>query len=151
MLTEPEAKPKSPARKIWQYGSIVLAIGLLYSAWTVYSRWQSDRALEEKNSEQKKAAEREDAAKTVENLGGSQFDILNFYASPGNIHRGESAQLCYGVSNAKTVKLDPPAADVWPSYSRCFDVTPNKETTYTLTADDGKGNTKAASVTIKVN
>jgi len=86
----------------------------------------------------------------VETLGGNKFDILNFYASPGKIRRGESAQLCYGVSNAKTVRLDPPAGDVWPSYSRCFDVTPSKDTTYTLTADDGQGNTKTASLTIEV-
>ena len=149
MLAEPEEKPKSAARKVWQYGAIVLAIALLYSGWTVYSRWQSDRELEEKAAQRKKTAEREDAAKTVETLGGNRFDILNFYASAGKIRRGESAQLCYGVSNAKAVHLDLPG-DVWPSYSRCFDVTPSKDTTYTLTAEDGQGSTKTASLTIEV-
>ena len=150
MRTEPEQKPISRARKVWQYGAIVLALALLYSGWTVYSRWQSDRDLEQKASNQKQKAEREDAAKTVENLGGNKFDILSFYASPGKIRRGESSQLCYGVSNAKAIRLDPPAGDVWPSYSRCLDVTPSRTTTYTLTADDGQGNAKTSSLTIEV-
>ena len=49
---------------------------------------------------------RTEAAHTFETLGGDRFEILNFYAVPGVIRRGDSAQLCYGVSNAKTVRLE---------------------------------------------
>ena len=97
-----------------------------------------------------KEKERAEAAQTYESLGGSRFGILSFYASPGLIHRGDSAQLCYGVSNAKTVRLEPQTNPVWPSQARCVDVSPKKDTTYTLTAEDGQGNTKTMTVTVTV-
>jgi len=138
------------ARRVWLYGSIVVAAVALYVGWIVVSRWQGNRALERQAAEQQAAKEREDAEKTVETLGGSKFDIISFYIMPGTIHRGESTQMCYGVSNAKSVRLDPPVANVWPSVSRCFEISPMKDTTYTLTAEDANGNSKSASVTLKV-
>ena len=39
---------------------------------------------------------------------------------------------------------------VWPSYARCVDVKPAKTTTYTLTIDDGAGNTKTQALEVKV-
>jgi len=65
-------------------------------------------------------------------LGGNRFEILHFYASPGVIRRGQTAQLCYGVSGAKTVRLEPQPNAVWPSFSRCVDVSPSKDTSYTV-------------------
>ena len=96
------------------------------------------------------AAQRDAAEKSVEVLGGTEFKIISFYATPGMIQRGDTVDMCYGVSNAKSVKLDPPVANVWPSVDRCMQVTPKKTTTYTFTADDGKGNTKTAQLTIEV-
>jgi len=86
----------------------------------------------------------------VEILGGSEFKIISFYASPGEIHRGDTVTMCYGVSNAKSVSVDPPIGEVWPSVSRCMQITPKKTTKYTFTADDGKGSTKTAELTIVV-
>src|SRR3989449_10682793 len=86
----------------------------------------------------------------LEQMGGKELAIQNFYASPGTIRRGETVQLCYGVANAKTVKLEPQSNSVWPSYSRCVDVTPTKSTTYTLTIADTAGNTKTQSLEVKV-
>ncbi len=149
MTGDDNSKPNF-ARKIWFYGSIVLLIVALFSGWTVFSRWQENRDLEQKAAEQKAAKERDEAQRTVDTLGGDRFDILSFYATPGTIHRGDSAQLCYGVSNTKNVRLDPPVASVWPSYDRCFAISPTKDTTYTLTADDGNGNSKSASFTLQV-
>ena len=146
----PELNSDKAARKIWRYGSIVLLIAALISGWVLWSRWQENRDLEYKAAQQKGAKERDADEKTVDTLGGNRFDIINFYASPGIIRRGESAQLCYGVSNTKEVRLDPPVASVWPSYDRCFDISPTKDTTYTLTADDGNGNSKSASFLLKV-
>jgi len=88
--------------------------------------------------------------RTFEMMGGDRFEILDFYASPGVIARGESAQLCYGVSNANSVEIAPPAEPVYPSYGQCVDVSPRKDTTYTLTARDAAGHTKTASVTLRV-
>jgi hypothetical protein len=73
-----------------------------------------------------------------------------FYANPGAIRRGESAQLCYGVANAKAVKLEPQSNPVWPSLSRCVEVAPAKTTIYTLTIEDAAGNTKSQTLEVKV-
>src|SRR5580693_2242250 len=91
------------------------------------------------------------AGKFVAVLGGSDFKIISFCATPGKIQRGDTVDMCYGVSNAKAVKLEPPVANVWPSVDRCIQVAPKKTTTYTFTADDGKGNAKTAQLTIEVH
>jgi hypothetical protein len=83
-------------------------------------------------------------------LGGNRFEILQFYALPGIIRPGESAQVCYGVSNAKSVRLDPPVKDVWPSFGHCVEISPAKDTTYTLTIEDGVGHSKSASLLVQV-
>ena len=61
---------------------------------------------------------------------------------------GNPQQLCYDVANAKTVTLDPPAGEVWPSTNRCLDISPKKTTTYTLTIVDSSG--KSASQTVEL-
>ena len=86
----------------------------------------------------------------VEQLGGKEFAILSFYARPKKIRRGEAAQLCYGVANAKTVTLEPQPQPVWPSVAHCVDVSPNKSTTYTLTIADGAGKTLSQDVEVGV-
>lgn len=74
--------------------------------------------------------------------------IIQFYANPPSIGKGEKALLCYGVENAAAVRLSPPVEKVWPSPSRCFDVAPAATTTYTLTAEDWHG--RSASRTAEV-
>jgi hypothetical protein len=54
------------------------------------------------------------------------------------------------VTNAKTLKLDPPVAEIKPAYRHCLEIAPTKTTTYTITADDGKGHTKSESLTVRV-
>ena len=81
---------------------------------------------------------------------GSEVKILQFYTGSAEISRGATALLCYGVVNAKAVRLDPPAADVWPSMSRCFEVTPVKTTRYTLTAESAGHQTVSESLEIVV-
>jgi hypothetical protein len=147
-----DPQPKSnPARRFWLYSSPVLAIALAYSGWIMLTRWQENKQLTDQAAEQARAREKQEAKQTVDSLGGDRFDILSFYASPGAIHRGESAQLCYGVSNAKAVTLDPPVAEMWPSASRCFDISPTKTTNYTLTATDAQGNKKTVSLELAVH
>jgi hypothetical protein len=150
MLEPPEQKAPRTVRTMWQVFGAIVAIILLYVAYTFWSRWQENQDLAAKQKAAQEEAQREDAQKTYDTLGGSEFKIVSFYASPGTIHRSETVDMCYGVSNAKSVKLDPPDASVWPSNDRCLQVSPKKTTTYTLTADDGKGNTKTATLTIEV-
>ena len=76
--------------------------------------------------------------------------IAEFYATATRIGRGERSLLCYGVENAKALKLEPAAADVWPALSRCFEVRPAATTRYTLTATGADGQTVSRSATIEV-
>jgi hypothetical protein len=54
------------------------------------------------------------------------------------------------VANAKTVTLEPQPNPVWPSHARCVEVTPQKDTVYTLTAEDASGNKTSQTVEVKV-
>jgi len=81
---------------------------------------------------------------------GNDVKILEFYTGSAEIARGGKALICYGVVNAKAVRLEPPAADVWPSMSRCFEVTPVKTTRYTLTAEGADRQTVSESIEIVV-
>ena len=101
-------------------------------------------------AERQRVREQEQARRTFENLGGNRFEILHFYMQPGVIRRGEKATLCYGVSNAKTVKLEPEVERVWPAANRCFEVSPARSTTYTLTIEDAKGQKKSSSFELQV-
>lgn len=147
MLANPDPQPRTGVRNYlivsW---SLVGVVALLYIGWLFLSRRQENRDLEQRAAEQKRAADQ----RSVDFLGGDRFDILSFYASPGIIRRGDSAKLCYGVSNATSVRLDPPAGEVWPSYSRCLTVSPQKSTAYTLTAEDSAGNTKTSTLRLEV-
>jgi hypothetical protein len=146
MTATPNPKPFSGYRNPRLYTSILLVAALAYAGWVLASRRREAREMEKRAKEQ----ERAEATRTFEMLGGDRFEILNFYAVPGVIHRGDSGQLCYGVSNAKTVRLEPQTAEVWPSQARCVEVAPKKDTTYTLTAEDGHGNTRTSSLTVTV-
>jgi len=150
MAEPPETKKPNALRNLWMGFGGVLLIVLAFVGYTMWSRKTQDADLAYKQQAAKTAQQRESDAAAVEELGGSDFKILSFYASPGLIHRGETVDMCYGVSNAKTVKLDPPEGNVWPSANRCLQVTPKKTTTYTLTIDDGKGNTANQQLTVTV-
>jgi hypothetical protein len=123
---------------------------LLVVAWIFLSRWQENLSIERRSREEKSRKQLEDDRVALEQLGGKELAIQSFYASPGAIHKGESVQLCYGVANAKTLKLEPQPNAVWPSYARCVSVSPAKSTTYTLTISDASGNTKTQSVQVKI-
>lgn len=125
---------------------VLVGIVLIYVGYVFYSRSEDVRRIQEEAAEKKRAQD----AEAVESMGGSQFDILNFYADPGAIHRGDSVKLCYAVSNAKSVTLEPQSNPVWPSYSRCVSVSPEKTTTYTLTATDAAGHTKSSTLEVQV-
>lgn len=75
--------------------------------------------------------------------------ITQFYASPASIGRGEKTLLCYGVENAKTVRLAPENRELSAALSRCVDITPEQTTTYTLTAE-GDGPAAKQEVTVTV-
>ena len=86
-------------------------------------------------------------AKSVSTLAAQ---ITQFYARDSTLPIGEKTVLCYGVVNAKSVSLSPPVDKVWPALTRCVEVAPAKETTYTLTAEGEDGKPVAQSVTVQI-
>jgi len=150
MLAQPDPQKKSAFKNPVLYSGAALAIAALVVVGTLFSRWQENRGIEKRAKEERTQKRQEQDRVALEQLGGKDLAIQNFYASPGEIRRGETVQLCYGVANAKTVKLEPQPNPVWPSYSRCVDVTPIKSTTYTLTIADAAGNTRTQSLEVKV-
>ena len=123
---------------------------MLVVGWILVSRWLENRGIERRAREERTLKQQEQDRITVEQLGGKELAIQNFFATPGLVRRGETVQICYGVANAKTVTLEPQSNPVLPSYARCVDVKPTKTTTYTLTIADASGNTKTQTLEVKV-
>jgi hypothetical protein len=149
MFAEPGKENRSIFRNPLLYTSTLVLAAFLFVGWIFYSRWQVNRDYEQRVSA-REAQKRQDDAHAAELMGGDRFDILTFYAIPDSIASGQMTTLCYSVSNAQKVRLDPPEAAVWPSPSRCIHLNPKKTTAYTLTITDAKGQEKAATVTVTV-
>jgi hypothetical protein len=147
----PESMPNqreehSIIRKLLPYTTAGVIIAMLYVGWIFFSRWQLERETQRRAAEQK----RQEAQRVVDAFGGNNVKILAFNATPGVVRAGEAATLCYGVSNAKTVRIEPEVKDIWPSMNRCVDIAPKKDTTYTITAADEAGHTQTSSLMVKV-
>lgn len=149
-LQQPDLSSKSFSKKPSFYSKIFLAIAALMVFGIFFSRWWQNRSIEYRAKEAAAEKQRADDRATLDQMGGKELAIQTFYAMPGEIRRGQSIQLCYGVANAKSVKLEPQSSPVWPSYSRCVNDSPAKTTTYTLTIADAAGNTKSQSLTVQV-
>jgi hypothetical protein len=134
-------------RRILPYTSVVMVLAAAYSGWIFYSRRQI-AAEAERQLQQKQADEEQ---KVVEEFGGDQLKILAFGATIGEVSPGGRVVLCYGVSNATQVKIEPGVEPIKPALSHCLDVFPKQTTTYTLKAEDANGKSKNASLTIRVH
>ena len=126
MLADTQNKPRAKTllKNPLLYSSIVVGTALLVVLWILYSRWQENRLIERRTRQETSRKQLENDRLTLEQLGGKELAIQSFYASPGAIHRGESVQLCYGVANAKKVKLEPQTQPVWPSTAHCSTTPP---------------------------
>ena len=150
MGSDPVSRPKSILKNPLLYSSAVLLVASLSVAFVVISRWQDRRNIKRQAAQELREKQHVEDRMAVEQLGGKEFRILSFYASPTVIRRGQTAHLCYGVANARSVKLEPQEQPVWPSVAHCVDVSPTKSITYTLTIEDGGGKTQSQDVEIKV-
>lgn len=146
----PVSPQKSKFRNPLLYSSLILICVALYVVYVLYSRYESNQRYQQKIKARQDAERHEDDLRAIEQLGGSELSIRGLYVSPAHIRSGQFAQLCYDVANAKSVTLDPPVASVWPSHSRCIDVSPTRTTTYTLTIADAQGKTVSQSVELRV-
>lgn len=133
-------------RKALPFLTAVVLAAVAYDGWVFYSRWRNARETE-RTTRLKQA---EEARRTIDSLGGGQLKILNFYASPGAIRRGERASICYGVYGAKSVRIEPPVEELFPAVSHCFQVSPSKSTEYKLVAEDDSGHTATQRFALEV-
>lgn len=133
-------------RRLLPFMAVAVAAAALYDAWIFYSRWSNARQAERARQEK----EAGDARKTLEMLGGGQLKILDFYASPAAVKHGGHAILCFGVSGAKSVRIEPHVEDVHPALSHCMQISPGADTEYQLVAEDAAGHRATQSVAVKV-
>jgi hypothetical protein len=152
VLTNTQGQPraKTVLKNPLLYSSALVGIALLVVLWILYSRWQENRSMERRAHEETSRKQLENDRIALDQFGGKDLAIQSFYASPRAIRKGETAQLCYGVANAKTVTLEPQESAVWPSHARCVSVSPQKTTTYTLTVTDASAHTQTQSLQVKV-
>jgi len=131
-------------RKVLPYTTAALAAAILYAVWTFYSRWDENKRIE-----QEAAAKRLEADQTTLHMIGSDLKITQFYAPPA-IQAGQQALICYGVTNAVRVSIQPALEPLTPSLSRCIQTSPRATTTYTLSAEDNAGHSVSQTITVKV-
>ncbi|MBN2241702.1 MAG: hypothetical protein JW793_03350 [Acidobacteria bacterium] len=131
-------------RKAYRFTWMLAVVIILYLGWVFYSRWSENRAFEQRVEELQESRE-----STISKTYG-ELKILGFYATPPAVGPGEKAQLCYSVTSAESVRIEPHVENVWPSISRCVEVAPAENTTYRLVAEDAEGKTVTAETTVEV-
>jgi hypothetical protein len=121
------------------------AVAVAYLGWVFAGRAVNTSRWARRN------APPEDAATEFARVyGGTSLEILQFYAREGNILEGTKTVICYGVLNAKSVKIEPAVDGVSPSLNRCVEVSAEKETRFTLTAEGHDGRTASESFVLGV-
>jgi len=133
-------------RRLMPYLGLLIVAGLIYDGAIFYSRWSARRNA----AQAQKHAELAKDQKVVKLLGSDGLKIVSFYAAPSTLKRGAHTDICYGVSGAKNVRLEPAVDEVWPSMSRCVQASPRATTQYTLTAEDESGHTATRTLTVAV-
>ena len=133
-------------RRILPYTTVLTLLVIAYTGFALYTRHQASVDAERQIQEKQLEADR----KTVAKFGGDQLTILGFNAADREVAPGGRALLCYGVSNAVRVSIEPGVEPVKPAISHCLEVFPRKTTTYTLNAEDAQGNKVTRSLTINV-
>jgi hypothetical protein len=114
-------------------GKFCLAAGLLAAVWSL--DWT--RGIGEKSWLQPVS-------------GGGPVRIVRFYASVPALTRGEKALLCYGVENARSVRISPMLQRSYPAGNRCMEIVPEHTTHYTLLAEGYDGKIATRSFTLPV-
>ena len=132
-------------RRALPFVTVLVVLAAVRTGWIFYQRYNAGKA-EAERAEEKKL---EDARKVTEMLGNGRVKILNLSLDPPVIRIGGESELCYGVSNAKSVTIEP-IGTVDPAYARCMKVRPRQDTAYVITAKDAAGNTETATLKLRV-
>ncbi len=124
---------------------VVIAVSVFFLGWVLLTRGSAGTQTETLGS-----ATAQRNAQTVAYYGNGQLKVLSFYANPAEVKRGSRTLLCYGVSNASAVRIEPAVGETWPSTGRCMEVTPAKDTEYKLTAQDSAGHEETRTLSLHV-
>src|SRR4051812_42648914 len=107
----PAAERRGPAPFVF----VVIAVSVLFLGWVLFTRGP---AVTQTSGSEVAAAQK--TAATLAFYGNGQLKILSFYANPVEVRRGSRALVCYGVSNASAVRIEPALGETWPSTGRCM-------------------------------
>jgi hypothetical protein len=129
------------------YLLIPVAAAAVYTAWVFGSR----HSLDQRWRASRPASRPADNPEFDGVYGGSAVKILQFYAREGTLTEGTKSVICYGVLNAKSVRIEPPVEGVFPALNRCVPIAPARDTRYTLTAQGTDGATVSESFVIGVS
>ena len=124
---------------------VAIAVSVLFLGWVLLSRGPAASQIAAPAT-----AASQRVADTVAYYGNGQLKVLSFYASPVEVRRGSRALVCYGVSNASAVRIEPALGETWPSTGRCMEVTATKDTEYKMTAQDSAGHEETRTLSLKV-
>ncbi len=120
-----------------------VVVALLFLGWVVSSgKFQRQVVADAARSQAAKSA-----AQSLAYYGNGELKILEFYAEP---RAGSLGLVCYGVSNAAAVTIEPAVGATWPSTSRCLEAAPAKDTEYKLIARDSAGHQLVQTALLRV-
>jgi hypothetical protein len=119
-----------------------------YLGYVFFARYTANQRWEARQRAQTAQAAPNPAFEAT--YGGTAVKILQFYARDYTIAAGQETLLCYGVLNAKSVRIEPPVEDVHVALSHCVTVQPERDTRYTITAEGKDGQTASAALTLAV-
>jgi hypothetical protein len=125
---------------------IVLVAAVVYLGWVFLDRETAGRRWIRQHAPAPAPAN----AKFDAVYGGSAVKILQFYARDGVLTEGDCTVLCYGVLNARSVRIEPPVEGVGVALNRCVSVAPERDTRYTLTAEGSDGRSVSESFQLPV-
>jgi hypothetical protein len=121
-------------RRLQVYLTAAMVIAILYAGWVFLNRRSGGR----RNA----ATDMEQTAREAEwqrLYGGSDVKILQFYAREANLIEGDKSVICYGVLNAKSVRMEPAVPGVSTALNKCVEIEPVRDTRYTLIAEGHDG------------
>jgi hypothetical protein len=125
---------------------IAAILAVVYLGYVFMARRSTDRRWEDSQKRTQPVAD----PKFEATYGGAAVKILQFYVRDSAILEDQSTVICYGVLNARAVRIEPPVEGVHPALSNCVTVEPEHDTGYTLTAEGKDGQTVTAGLTVAV-
>jgi hypothetical protein len=128
---------------------IALGIGVADLGWTWLQRHagnlRMERTIRAKHNRGGSAV-----GTSADGDSSTSVKITRFYATTGEMTDAEHNTVCYGVVNAKAVRLEPLVENLAPALTRCFWVEPRQDTTYKLIAEGLDGSQDSASFQVRV-